>query len=342
MAPSGQPLVMTSYQTVTVADGIYAFISPESNGAIVTGNSVAIVGDDSVLVVDSGHFPTLTAKMIDDISRLSDHPVRFLVNTHWHPDHNSGNGLYLQRFPGLQIISTSTTRDEMETVLPKKEVSEATITKVEEVVKNNSFPNGKPLTADDSRFYRKVAAELEAFRPELKKAAHILPTITFDKELDIYLGKRKVQIMFLGRGNTGGDAVIYVPDSKVFITGDLVIYPVPYPYGSYIGEWIDVLKRIELSKPAVIVPGHGPVMHDVQYLDLTIQLLQSTKSQVEPGVKEGLSLEDIKKRIHFPELRKAFVGSNDERGHVFDSGYVPVATTRAYREAKDGALHDED
>ena len=93
-AVSDLPAAMKGYEAVKLADGIYAFTSPQSNGAIVTGNSVAIISDEGVLVVDSGHFPSLTARMVDQIKRLTDQPVRFLVNTHWHPDHNSGNGLY--------------------------------------------------------------------------------------------------------------------------------------------------------------------------------------------------------------------------------------------------------
>src|SRR5271165_1452344 len=118
------PDAMRKYDTVKLGDGIYTFISPESNGAIVTGNSTVVIGDECVLVVDSGHFPSLTLRMIDQIKRLTDLPVRYLVITHWHPDHNSGNGLYRQAFPGLQIISTLSTRDAMETELPKKEVNE--------------------------------------------------------------------------------------------------------------------------------------------------------------------------------------------------------------------------
>ena len=335
------PAVEQGYETVKVAEGIYAFIFPESNGAIVSGNSIAIVGDDGVLVVDSGHFPSLTARMIDQVRHWTDQPVRFLVNTHWHPDHNSGNGLYRHTFPGLQIISTPTTREEMETVLPKKEVNEAKITQIEDIVKKGVFSDGTPLGPTDRKYFEKVAAELEAFRPELKNADHALPSLTFKDELDVYLGKREVQVMFLGRGNTGGDAIIYVPDSKVLIPGDLLVYPVPYPFGSYIGEWIGVLKQLEAMQATVIVPGHGPVMHDQKYLDLTVRLLEATKNQVDAAVKQGLSLEEAKKKVNLSELREAFVGDDKDRGYVFDGGYVPVAVTRSYREAKEGPLHDE-
>lgn len=340
-AVSDLPAAMKGYETAKLADEIYAFISPESNGAIVTGNSIVIIGDDGVLVVDSGHFPSLAARMIEQIKQWTDSPVRFLVNTHWHPDHNSGNGLYRQAFPGIQIISTPTTRSEIETVLPKKEVDEAQIKKIEDIVKKGAFSDGTPVGPDDRKYFEKVAVELEAFRPELKKADHSLPTLTFKDELTIYLGKREVQVMFLGRGNTGGDAVIYVPDSKVLITGDLLVYPVPYPFGSYIGEWIGVLKQLQAMHASVIVPGHGPVMHDQKYLDLTVQLLESTKSQVDAAVKQGLSLEETKKKINLSELRASFVLNDKGRAYVFDEGYIPVAVTRAYREAKEGPLHDE-
>jgi cyclase len=77
------PPVFTAYDTVKLPDGIYAFISPEATGAFVSGNSVLIVGaSDAALVVDSGHVPSLNKRMIADITRLTDKPVRFLVNTH--------------------------------------------------------------------------------------------------------------------------------------------------------------------------------------------------------------------------------------------------------------------
>jgi glyoxylase-like metal-dependent hydrolase (beta-lactamase superfamily II) len=285
------PAVMTSYETVKLGVGIYAFIAPESNGAMVTGNSLVVIGDDGVLVVDSGHFPSLTARQIAQIQQWTDKPVRFLVNTHWHPDHNAGNGLYKKAYPGIQIVSTPATRSGMETVLPKKEVSEGVIQQFEGTVQTGTLPNGKPLEGDDRKYYEKVAAELTAFRPELKAADHALPTTTFKDAMTVYLGKREVQILFLGRGNTGGDALVYVPDSRLLATGDLLVYPVPYPFGSFIGEWIEVLKKIEAMDAAIIVPGHGPVMRDKNYLDLNIKLLQATKEQTDTAVKQGLSLE---------------------------------------------------
>ena len=338
---SALPPGMITYQTVKLADGVYGFIPPEDNTPFVSGNSVAIIGDDSVLVVDSGHSPTTTARIIAEIKQLTDKPVRFLVNTHWHPDHNAGNGLYQEAFPGLAIVSTPATRDGIVNLIPKKELKEETVTRVRKLL-DQGPSDGKPLDAETRKYYEKTLPQLEAFMPELKMANHVAPTITFDSRLTVYLGKREVQVMFLGRGNTEGDAVIYVPDSKVLMTGDLVVYPVPYPYGSFFGEWIETMKKLEAIDATTIVPGHGPVMHDKQYLDLEIALLEATVAQASDAFKRGLTVEQAVKEVDLTALRKRFVGDDPDRAQVFDKGYMPVAVKRAYREAKEGPLHDED
>jgi glyoxylase-like metal-dependent hydrolase (beta-lactamase superfamily II) len=69
------------FDTVEVGPGVYAFVSPETNGPIPSGN-VAVVGDDGVLVVDSGRFPTLARRIVAEIHRRTDKPVRYVVHTH--------------------------------------------------------------------------------------------------------------------------------------------------------------------------------------------------------------------------------------------------------------------
>ena len=93
-----------------VADGVYAFITPEERSSFQAGNSVAVIGDDGVLVFDTGNIPSMTRRQIAEIRRLTDKPVRFVVNSHWHPDHTLGNAEYRAAFPGVTVIGTSATR----------------------------------------------------------------------------------------------------------------------------------------------------------------------------------------------------------------------------------------
>ncbi len=263
------PSVFTSYDTVKLAEGIYAFISPEATGAFVSGNSVLIVGADAALVVDSGHIPSLTKRMIADITRLTDKHVRFLVNTHWHSDHVTGNSLYRDQWPGISIVSTPATQFEL--TRPDSLYDDVTqmnkyVPMIEQALASGKGPGGKPLSDDGRAYYTQVLAEAKFMYPELKQTPHAPPTVTFDRQMIVDLGGRKVEISFLGRGNTGGDAVIYVPDAKVLMTGDLLVAPTPFAIGSFIDEWIVTMKALAAIDATSIVPGHGPVEHDKQYM----------------------------------------------------------------------------
>jgi glyoxylase-like metal-dependent hydrolase (beta-lactamase superfamily II) len=93
-----------------VGDGVYAFISPIGITPLVTGNSLVVIGDESVLVVDTGEFPSSARAEIAEIRRLTPLPVRHVVTTHWHPDHWIGNDEFKRAYPGASFISTESTR----------------------------------------------------------------------------------------------------------------------------------------------------------------------------------------------------------------------------------------
>ena len=72
------------------------------------------------------------------------------------------------------------------------------------------------------------------------------------------LGGRKVELRFFGPANTTGDLALWDPRTRTLVTGDIVVAPTPYSFGSYHSEWIGVLDAMRALKPARIVPGHGP------------------------------------------------------------------------------------
>jgi cyclase len=222
------PPVFTTYDTLKLADGIYAFISPEATGAFVSGNSVLIVGADGALVVDSGHVPSLARRMIADITRLTDKPVRFLVNTHWHPDHVSGNSLYRQQWPAVAIVSAPSTQFELtrsDSLYHDLTEMNKYMPMLEQALASGKGQGGKPLSDGERAYCAQVLTEAKFMYPELKQTPHAPPTVTFERCMTVDLGGCKVEISSLGRSNTGGDAVIYVPDAKVLMTGDLLVAP---------------------------------------------------------------------------------------------------------------------
>ncbi len=104
---------------VKVADGGYAFIDYDATREFVFGNSIAVIGDDGVLVFDSNQLPSLARKMLAEIRRLTDKPVRYVVNSHWHWDHTMGNQVYRDAFPQVEIIAHAETRREGDIETPR-------------------------------------------------------------------------------------------------------------------------------------------------------------------------------------------------------------------------------
>jgi cyclase len=328
-----------TYQTVRVADGIVAFIASESNTDVVSGNCVAIAGDDGVLVVDSTNFPSHARQIIAQIKQMTDQPVRFLVHTHWHPDHLLGDNEFRMAFPNVVIVSTSFTQKAILERAPKyveglPEQGPAYAASIRKHIADGKDDNGKPLTDADRKYLTDFANSVDYATVEFKQAKLIAPNLTFDHNLTVTLGKREVQLLFLGRGNTGGDAVIFVPDSKVVITGDLLVAPTPYSYGSYLTEWVKTLARVKALGATTVVPGHGPVEHDNSYIDLVASLLESVISQVQAAERQHLSLEETRKKVDLTSFEKKFVGDDHDRKLAFAKGFTEQAVERAYQEAK--------
>ena len=336
-----------TYSKVKLAEGIYAFIAAEPKSPVVSGNSIAVIGDDGVLVVDSGHFPSVTRRMIADLREITNQPVRFLVITHWHPDHLTGNAEYRAVFPGVAILSTPSTREEADKQVPTTYIKGALdmipnyLKALQHSLDTGLGDDGKPLSAYGKKFVTDEIADVREFVPELQQSRYEPPSETFDHNVTLYLGKREVRVMFLGRGNTAGDAAIYVPDSRVLITGDLVVNPTPYAFGSFLTEWVETLKKLEEIDASIIVPGHGPVEYDKQYIREVRGLLESTTEQVRQAVQQGLTLEQTRKKIDLTSFRQQMAGDNAKWQEFFSIGYETPAVERAYREAKEGPLHDE-
>ena len=340
LSAQGRPRLdsIMTYQTVQVANGIYAFITPEERSGFQAGNSIVVVGDDGVLVVDTGNLPSMTRRQIADIHRLTDKPIRFVVNTHWHPDHTLGNAEYRAAVPGVTIVSTAATRANMIQRIPVYFSQErdyaTTIATLRQRIETGRRRDGSTVSAEDRAFYAMVVGDYDQFMPEINQARIEPSNLTFEDSLTLMLGTREVDVLHLGRGNTAGDAVVYVPDAKVLVTGDLITFPCPFPSSAFLSDWIQSLARAKALGATAYVPGHGPVQRDYAYFDLTSAVLISLRSQVQSAVSKGLSLDDTRKQVSLAEFRERFAGGDTWRGRAFDGFFVPSAIERAYYEAK--------
>ncbi len=341
--PRGQ--ITSDFDTVKVANGVYAFIAPEPKAGIVQGNSTAIIGNDGVLVVDTGQFPSLAERHIAEIRKLTDKPVRYVLLTHWHGDHNWGASAYLTAFPDVVVLSHDFTRQVISKSGPKFLAQATTeLPQLIELIKKRLAEgkrrDGTPLTEEQKLGLKEDLAAIQAAAPEFPKVKNPSPNLTFDGNLTLHLGNREVQVKWLGRGNTAGDAIVWVPDTKTLLTGDTVVYPTPYGIGSYFSEWPTVLQKMIDMKAAAIVPGHGPVMHDYAYFERLKALFAALTSQVKQAVAKGMSLEDTRKVVTLADFSERFAGSDPFRKRAFQDFFVSPGVTRAYEEAT-GKMSEE-
>jgi len=314
---------LTTERSVTkIADGVYVIIHKDAvSEDWPEGNTVVIVGDRGVFVVDACFLTASAKEDIAEIRRLTPKPVRYLLNTHFHIDHNAGNSAYMEAFPGLEIVAQTETRRLMDAHNPRVAAyfadSNGGLAKdIDELKKSLASGKGaddKPLSSQDKAKLPQQIADREKQMEDYKKFKYQAPTLLFDHDLVLDFGNREVQMKHLGRGNTPGDALVYLPREKILITGDLLTYPIPYMRVSYPHEWVEVLRAMDRMDADVIVPGHGIILRDKKYMNEVIALLDSVIKQVHEQAPKATKVEDL--HIDFEPFRKSMAGDdpvNDE------------------------------
>ena len=332
------------FEMVKLAEGVYAAIRSEPLVDPVDGNSVVIVNDEDVVVVDSNITPASARAVIAEIKKITPKPVRYVVNTHWHNDHVTGNAAYREAYPGVDFVAhANTLTDTVGIMLPqnKKFLDDApkTIAGIEERLAKGVRRDGTPMTEKDKQDTRAFVEMYKQYTAEARGYTYVPATVTVERELVLHRGGgREIRLLHLGRGNTRGDLVVHLPKERVLVTGDLVVNPIPFSFGSYLGEWIETLRRLRALPADVIVTGHGHVQRDKAYIESVEALLEATLAQAREAVKKGLTLEETRKAVNLDAFRQKFAGDDQTRRRAFDGFFVSPAVERAYREAKGETL----
>jgi cyclase len=342
VAPLFADSVFSNERQITkLADGLYVIRHQDPFPGWVDGNTTVIIGDKEVLVVDSCQLPAAAREDIAQIRKWTDKPVRYLLNTHWHLDHNGGNHEYASAFPSLAIVAQSETRkmmDAVSTYLPAQVFKQAASTeaRIKQRLDTGKWPNGTPLTDDEKAQSAQRFALICQVAEQMKGFVYQGPTLTFDRELIVDLGNREVQVLHFGRGNTAGDAIAYLPKEKILIAGDLLDHPVPYAFDGYPSEWVRTLERMAELDAATIVPGHGEVLHDKVFLLQVIDLMKFVVGQVnEQLIRDPeVTLDDVEKSVDLSSFRGKLAGDDQANANFFSNSIESSFITLAYNEAK--------
>jgi len=239
---------------VEVGKGIYAIRHKDGPDTNPQGNTVVIVGDRDVLVIDSGYLPSSAREDIAQIRQWTDKPVRYLVNTHWHPDHIRGNAAYREAFPDIAIIAHPKTLElERGFDEPNLVRYRARLAALKTQVESGKGPDGKRLTGVERKEATTILERRTAVAREFEGYVPVYPTLLVTDGMNLDLGGRVVEVRNLGTGHTVGDLVVWVPEEKVLVSGDLIVYPVPYFFAGQPYDLIRALARIREHLPRAVL-----------------------------------------------------------------------------------------
>ena len=284
-----------------VADGVYAAIAKPAYK--VNCNAVIVFLGDSVLVVDTHSKPSAARALIEQIKKLTDKPVRYVVNTHFHWDHYQGNEAYPSSWPaGIEVISSEATRNNIQRLgIPRVKHEITTMPGEIDQLKTELAKAGTP---EQKETLGKNLREAEAYFTELKAMQVTLPTMTFDRSLILYRAARTVEILWLGRAHTDGDVWVFLPKEKVLVCGDALHGWTPFMGDSYPYEWIKTLDVAEKLDFDYSIGGHGDVMRGKQKFELWKQYFQDLMDQTAAAYSNGASLAEAQKKVSASLIEK--------------------------------------
>ena len=260
-------------------------------------NTGVIVGDDGVMVVDAQATPAMADDVIARITKVTDKPVKYVLLTHFHAVRTLG----ASAFKGVDILAADATRG---------------------------------LIAERGK--EDMDSEIARF-PRLFRGAETIPgltwpTITFPDQTSVWLGRREVRIMHIGRGHTAGDVIAIVPDAGVVFSGDLVEYKSAcYGGDAHFTDWLATLDHLAELQANALVPGRGTALATTEMvkegIELTSDFIATLYSSVQESVAKGRSL---KEAFDFVRLTM----DTKFKNFAIYEHCLPFSVSRAYDEAR--------
>jgi cyclase len=247
-----------------LAPNVYAYI--QAKATWYWNNAGFTVGRDYVLVVDSLATVGLTRKFKDEIRKITDKPIRYLINTHHHGDHTYGNHV----FAGATIISHDYCRHEV----------------IETGIMDPNLLNAILPEFD----FRGIAATPA--------------DITFDKQLTLHMDGREVRLLHFGPGHTAGDIIVHLPEEGIIFAGDFIfLYSTPLGMEGSFAGWLRNLDTMESLGAQTYVHGHGPVC-GAEGLNLCRDYLILVQREAKKRFDKGMTVDEAAKDIDLGQFKQ--------------------------------------
>lgn len=273
-----------------INERVYALLGPmelpnKSNQGYMV-NATVIIGEKGVILVDTGFTDEIGKHLAKAIAKLTPKPVTHIINTHHHGDHTLGN----IAFKGAEVISTQQCKELVE------KTGYEWIGMVQ-TLSGSKFPNTKPVPAN--------------------------VTVAQDTRTERMIDGVKIVLWAPKGSHTPGDLIVYLPDDKVLMGGDILVNHItPNFRDGNVKAWIGTLDEIQKINAKTIVPGHGPLMSKADVTAMH-KRMASLYAGVEAGYKKGLSDAEIRKTLDLSQWKKLH-HFEDQMGGNINRAYLEV------------------
>ena len=283
-----------------VAEGVYlAQARPQT---MINSNSAIFVGSKDVVVVDSHSKPSAAASLIRQIKReITEKPVRYVINSHFHWDHTQGNHAYRVAEEKIDFIATGTTKQLMSDLAVSR--VKASLEQTSAQVEQLRTRAAASTSSEEKAFCADQIAQIESYQAELQNYTPELPTITFDKSYVIQDKAHDLNISFHGHAHTAGDLAVFCPQKRAIATGDVIHGFLPFIADGFPKAWpgtIDVIGRDEFDH---ILPGHTSLQTGRVVMLNIRNYIEELTGKVEEGKNAGKSVAELQKTITVASLK---------------------------------------
>ncbi len=293
-----------AHKFTQLAPGVYSAVG---NGTIETRSSgLVIVNADDVFLVDTNITPEATRRLVNNIKTLTAKPVRYVANTHWHYDHSDGNQVF---GPEVAIIGHQNERTEI----------------LAGVLKNRIALEFKNLPGQLDSIRKQIAAETdtarkkqfedrlktqEDYQRQLMETVPTPPNVTFDDHVTIFRGDREIRLLYLGRGHSDTDIMVYLPKEKIICTGDFFEGPrTGFLNFGFHDEWANNLEKLKAIDFDTVVPGHGEPFKGKEQIDYFQAFLRDLWNQTKVLHDRKVPVADAAKRVNLTKHKEHFPGN---------------------------------
>jgi glyoxylase-like metal-dependent hydrolase (beta-lactamase superfamily II) len=264
-------------------------------------NTGVVIGDDGVMVIDAQATPVMARDVIRHIRTVTDKPIKYVVLSHYHAVRVLGASAYGAR----EVIASHATY---------------------EMIKERGQQD---MDSEIGRFPR-------LFRDVESIPGLTWPTMTFDREMTLWMGKLEVRLIHVGAGHTRGDTIAWLPEQRVLFSGDLVEFEAGvYAGDAHLQEWPNTLEKLRALRPEKLVPGRGPAMLNAADSTKAIEFTQGFVRGLYACAKDGVAAGKNLKQVY--EAARERLDPTYSQYPIYEH-CMPFDVSRAYDEAS-GIAH---